>query len=102
LYVKGIIGHSELVLCSRFHGCVSALSQGVPCLGTSWSYKYERLFDDYARPEFLIKSPIQNRTLHRLMKSALNGQYADNKKQIVDLKVRSVEMWQQVRMRLAN
>jgi polysaccharide pyruvyl transferase WcaK-like protein len=57
--VKGLIGRCALLIGSRFHSLVSAMSQGVPSIGTSWSHKYQFLFASYARPEWLV-DPVED------------------------------------------
>ena len=47
LAIKAAIGRVKLLISSRFHGCVSGLSQGVPVIATSWNHKYEMLLKEY-------------------------------------------------------
>lgn len=56
LAIKGAIAACQLVVGSRFHGLVSALSQGVPAVGAGWSHKYPQLFSSFGMfPDALIE-----------------------------------------------
>ena len=54
LEVKGLISSAYLVISSRFHGVASALNSCVPCLATSWSHKYQELFNDYKQQDCIL------------------------------------------------
>jgi len=54
LQVKGLISSAYLVITSRFHGLASALNSGVPSFATSWSHKYEELYQDYELDNFVL------------------------------------------------
>lgn len=58
LEVKGMISSAYLVISSRFHGVASSLNTCVPCLATSWSHKYEELFNDFKLKNFVL--PLNN------------------------------------------
>lgn len=72
VHLKGVIGTARVVVGSRFHALVSALSQGVPALGIGWSHKYRMLFDDYGTGEHVVPPTIDDDELaHHL--AALTG-----------------------------
>jgi len=45
--VKSIIGNCDLVISSRYHGLIAALSQGVPAAAIGWAHKYDELFAEF-------------------------------------------------------
>jgi len=94
--VKGIISVAKLIVCSRFHGCVSALSQGVPCLGTSWSHKYEHLFEEYGLNECLLLPTNTGEELESKMSYALEHSSLLSDTPRTLFKKESAAMWDKV------
>lgn len=94
LGVKSHIASSRLVVSSRFHGIVSALSSGIPCIATGWSHKYEELMRSYGVEELLIKD-------FDLVDIRQQLEQAEFAKAIIvrkssELKVQSEKMWDMV------
>lgn len=52
--LKGVLGTARLVIGSRFHALVGALSQAVPTLACGWSHKYDQLMQQFDCPECLL------------------------------------------------
>lgn len=102
LKIKWIIGQSKLVISSRFHGLVSALSQGVPVIATGWSHKYEELLGDYDIAHCLFDVTEQREAGIQQLVAFL--QYAEDYNQARNLiapraeehKTRSKRMWDEV------
>ncbi len=99
LEIKGILGACSGTLGSRFHGLVSALSQGVPALATGWSHKYQMLFEDYGFPEGLIEVTTDEAEIER--KIDLVTDDAERIRALIQartdqLKQQSERMWQEV------
>ncbi len=98
--VKGWIAGARIVICSRFHGCVSALSSGVPCIGTSWSHKYEMLFAEYGQNALIQPDTSEDelRCLIAQVGSAENRQLLQERAEY--WKQQSHQMWQTVFQRI--
>lgn len=63
LQLKGMIGAARGVIASRYHACVSALSQGVPTIGSSWNHKYEMLFSEHGCEDLLLSPDAKDLAL---------------------------------------
>lgn len=50
--LKNIIASCEVIIASRYHSCVAALSSGVPTLVIGWHYKYEELLRWYGQDKW--------------------------------------------------
>ena len=98
LYIKGILGSCRFIIGSRFHGLVNGLSQGVPCICTSWSHKYEALFEDYHCSEYLISDFTSMEKANQLIDRLLDDKgYSEARANIesrsASIKKETVEMW---------
>ena len=51
--LKGLIRECDLVITSRYHSTVAALSTGVPCLVIGWGFKYHQLMGMMGQKEFV-------------------------------------------------
>ena len=99
LEVKAIIGQCQWIFSSRFHGCVSALSQNVPCLATTWSHKYEELFSDYEQIDWLVGKDLVGEKLALFLKCF--DEMANQNSEVLKVnsnneKLKSIQTWQQI------
>ncbi len=96
LAIKAIIGQCAWVVSSRYHGCVSALSQATPCLGTSWSHKYEALFTDYGHQDWLIDILLDQNSLNTFVNEFIASN-VDNRESltapIAEIKAKAETVW---------
>lgn len=99
--VKGWIAEATVVVSSRFHGCVSALSSGVPCLASSWSHKYEMLFHEYGA-EFAMLDPAMQAAdvMEKLQLVLATEHVAALQQAAAQFRQQSQRLWQQVFLKI--
>lgn len=101
LDLKGVIGTASLLVGSRFHALVSALSQGVPVVAAGWSHKYEELLSGYDAAESLVDPSWDGGRaidrVRRVAEAALDPAWgAQLKARAEDQKRETTEMWDEV------
>lgn len=97
---KAIVGTCRLVIGSRYHGLLAALSQNVPVLATTWAHKYPELLRDYGVPELLVRAGETERAqtlVAELLDNDRRGRYVEAISAAnVALRPRIEEMWERV------
>lgn len=101
LKIKGILDSCEATIGSRFHGLVSALSQGVPSLATGWSHKYRRLLEDYDFSDGVVSVLDTEETIREKIDLVIDAGNVESLNQKLKersevLKKQSEEMWEHV------
>lgn len=98
--LKRFLGESHLVVGSRFHALVGALSQGVPAIGTSWSHKYEMLFEEYRCADMLLSVPTSEERIETCVSAATGNQRTELTSRIrtagARLQEETIAMWKDV------
>lgn len=100
LQIKEFLSGCLFVVSSRYHGIISALSQQVPCLATSWSHKYEALYREFELPDFVL-DPNSRESAHHLAEKLLDVKENTRIREALKSKNktfadRTEEMWQRV------
>ena len=100
LKTKALIAHAELIISSRFHGLVSALSNGVPSLACGWSHKYLELMSDYGCAQHLVhvdQADVWDEQITRFLADAADPSFLDGLRTAADDEMAATElMWQQI------
>lgn len=98
LAVKAYIGGASLVVSSRFHGAINALSQGVPCIATSWSHKYLQMMQDFGMEAYCLETLTPEGLLSSISQllSEKDNACAQLQQRKTELYQQNQQMWQQI------
>ena len=83
--IKSMLSHIELLISSRFHSLVFALSSGIPVMAIGWSHKYVELLRPFGLNDYVCSHDQLERTT---IISILNKAWVErknSKKSIVDV-----------------
>lgn len=95
--IKSLIKYSRLTISSRYHGAVSALTQRVPTLCTSWSHKYQELFAEHLCENAIIEPKNIDEAV-KLVEDALENpsRYTSKKGCMEKNDSQTEQMWKEV------
>jgi colanic acid/amylovoran biosynthesis protein len=101
LRLKNYIGRSRLVIGSRYHSLIAALSMGVPVVALGWANKYDQLLEDFGLEDMLVtpRTPVEKvfgqiaQLCYETINTHLSGQILQH---VEDIRSRNSHMWEMV------
>jgi colanic acid/amylovoran biosynthesis protein len=86
--IKQFIGGARLLVGSRFHSIVGALSTGVPAVTLGWAHKYDALLEDFGAPQLMHRPSDPPEHLVALVREMLDdGAWERVHRTLLDAKV---------------
>jgi colanic acid/amylovoran biosynthesis protein len=101
LIVKKRIGEYRLIIGSRYHSLVAALSTMVPAIALGWAHKYQLLMEEFNLGEYLLQpdTPAQEAAgmVEHLLQEDVNEHYRTQiSRKLKQLYMTNQEMWDRV------
>jgi colanic acid/amylovoran biosynthesis protein len=98
--LKGLLAAATLVVGSRFHALLGALSSGTPAVAAGWSHKYERLFDDFGCSHLTVTPDADTPRITTTLTAALSLTAGPGSNPLLERKQRMIEdlrqLWRRV------
>jgi colanic acid/amylovoran biosynthesis protein len=98
--IKALISRCFFVFSSRFHGAVSALCSGVPCVASSWSHKYKLLFDDFGMENCIFNGDNYTALTEMISRFLDTGYNKVVRTKLcnaaIGIKQKNISMWQKI------
>jgi polysaccharide pyruvyl transferase WcaK-like protein len=103
--LKAVLSGAKLIVGSRFHSIVGALSSSVPCIALGWAHKYQAIMEDFGVAELMVHDRDPPERLTQMVRETLRSEGYTRLR--TTLRIRkdalrrlSHEMWQHVRKTL--
>ena len=88
--LKNEIASCEVMIASRYHSCVAALSAGVPLLVVGWHWKYQELLELYGQEAWAIPTELCD---SEILKKKFAELWLKKEKIRAELKIKKVEVY---------
>ncbi len=99
--LKRILANSQLAVSSRYHGLVSAFSQGTPAIALGWAHKYSALFADFEMAAYSLDHRTSPEEVAEKSRLLLDSERNAEIRQILRRRLQEMaelnsQMWEQV------
>lgn len=100
LTLRAVLGACRAAVCSRYHALVSAYSQGVPAITTSWSHKYSEFAKEYEMGDCVVAVNTSENNLYQALDNIVGANRDSLSAKLLDISHRMIasvwNMWREI------